>query len=59
MLGSHSLCAGFSIETLDGTFEIQTQIGFKSLPLLLAAYDKTDASSRLLFPSLPFGQYLV
>ncbi|KAL0025389.1 hypothetical protein WJX79_003257 [Trebouxia sp. C0005] len=40
---------GFGIETLDGILEIQTQIGSNSLPLLLAAYDKTDASSRYMW----------
>lgn len=54
---SHCLSAGFGVETLDGTFEIQTKIGPNRLPLLLTAYDETDASSRLLFPLLPFCKH--
>lgn len=39
----------FGVETLDGTFKIQTQTGSNPLPLLLTAYDKRDASSRYMW----------
>ena len=43
-------CADLSVATLSGPLFVRTNIGSKHLPLLLAAYDAHDASSRSVLP---------
>ena len=40
---------GLEVETTDGRFSIDTQPGPDRLPLLLAAYNAKDASSRFMW----------